>query len=527
MLATGLCITLASAQRDPWMSTNDDLLRPSQSSPPAAAGNDALNALPKGYRLLEYSLESVLGAGGFGITYLATDHNLNCKVAIKEYLPADQAVRDSALALQPHTSEAAETYRWGLARFLDEARALASFRHPHIVRVLRFFEANNTAYMVMELVTGEPLGQWIRRNRPVDEAALLRVVRPVLDGLAVMHAAGFVHRDIKPSNIHMRTDNDPVLLDFGAARRVMTQDNRELTAIVTPGYAALEQYHSHGNQGPWSDIYSLAAVMYGVITGRRPIEAPARARNDPLPKAVAVGDPKLYSETLLKAIDWALTPEEEKRPQSVHLFASALPESSTARTLTPEERAEQTRILQQSEPEPPSELDDLTIITQLESALAGHIGPMASVLVRRIARGHRTLDSLRTALASEIDDEKSRRAFLQRTDSLVLAAASVRVSGRPVSSRREPSRPPVVSAPPAAAPPAVTARSDFDADFLARVETELAHHLGPLARVLVKKAAVKARDRSELFLLLSDNIADPEQRRAFIRKSVAAFKKNS
>lgn len=512
------------------MSTNDDTFKSSQDSLPSVAAKDALNALPKGYRLQEYSLEGVLGAGGFGITYLATDHNLDCKVAIKEYLPADQAVRDATLALQPNSSEATETYRWGLARFLDEARALASFRHPHIVRVQRFFESNNTAYMVMELVTGETLGQWIRRNRPVDEASLLRIVRPVLDGLAVMHASGFIHRDIKPGNIHMRADNDPVLLDFGAARRVMSQTGRELTAIVTPGYAALEQYHSHGNQGPWTDIYSLAAVMYGLITGRRPIEAPARARNDPLPKALEIGDRKLYSETLLKAIDWALTPEEEKRPQSAPIFASALPDSSTARTLTVEERAEHSRVLQQSNSEPPSELDDPTIITQLESALAGHLGPMAAVLVRRIARSHRTLDSLRTALASEIDDEKSRRSFLQRTDALVLTAASARVSGRLASSPREPSRPAAVAAPtPTPVPAANTAAAatnDFDADFLARVEAELAHHLGPLARVLVKKSAAKARDRSELFLLLSDNIADPEQRRAFIRKSVAAFKKN-
>jgi len=513
---------------------HDDAFQSAQVAAPRISDKDALNALPKGYRLQEYALEHVLGAGGFGITYLATDHNLDCKVAIKEYLPADQAVRDATLALQPNSSEAVETYRWGLARFLDEARALASFRHPHIVRVLRFFEANNTAYMVMELVTGEALGPWIRRNRPVDEAALLRIVRPMLDGLAVMHAAGFVHRDIKPGNIHMRADDDPVLLDFGAARRVLNQDARELTAIVTPGYAALEQYHTHGNQGPWTDIYSLAAVMYGVITGRRPIEAPARARNDPLPKAVEVGDRKLYSEMLLKAVDWGLTPEEEKRPQSAPIFASALPDSSTARTLTPEERAEQTRILQQSDPEPASELDDPHIITELESALAGHIGPMAAVLVRRVARSHRTLDSLRSALAAEIDDEKSRRSFLQRTDSLVLAAASARVS-RPLTAPREPSRsaaaasgrrPAPVSTPtPAAA--SASGSSEFDADFLARVETELAHHLGPLARVLVKKAAGKARDRSELFLLLSDNIADPEQRRAFIRKSVAAFKKNT
>lgn len=489
-------------------------------APNPEGGKDMFNALPRGFRLQEYALEGVLGAGGFGITYLAHDHNLDCKVAIKEYLPADQAGRNADQHLEPNSPEAAETYRWGLARFLDEARALATFRHPHIVRVLRFFEAHSTAYMVMEFVSGEPLGHWIRRNRPVDEAAMLRIVRPVLDGLAVMHSAGFVHRDIKPSNIHMRSDNDPVLLDFGAARRVLSQDGRELTAIVTPGYAALEQYHSHGNQGPWTDIYSLAALMYGIITGRRPVEAPARARNDPLPKAVDVGDRKLYSEELLKAVDWALTPEEEKRPQSAQIFAQALPEPATARTLTPEERAEQTRLIQESEPDPPSELEDPTVISQIESALAGHIGPMAPFLVRRIAKNHRTIESLRSALASEITDEKSRLHFLKRTDSLRKAIGT---ASHPTS---RPTSAPVPSQPAAKSATAVPAAT-FDPDFLARVEVELAQHLGPLARILVKKASGKARDRAELFLLLSDNIADPEQRRTFVRKSVAAFKDKS
>jgi serine/threonine protein kinase len=373
--------------------------------------------------------------------------------------------------------------------------------------------------MVMEFVSGEPLGHWIRRNRPVDEAAMLRIIRPVLDGLSVMHASGFVHRDIKPGNIHMRSDYDPVLLDFGAARRVLSQDNRELTAIVTPGYAALEQYHTHGNQGPWTDIYSLAALMYGIITGRRPIEAPARARNDPLPKAMDVGDRKLYSDELLRAIDWGLTPEEEKRPQSAQIFAQALPDPSTARTLTPEERAEQTKLLQESEPDPPSELEDPTLISQIESALAGHIGPMAPFLVRRIAKNHRTIESLRSALASEIEDEKSRLNFLARTDSL---RKNYTTAPHPIS---RPASAPVASKP--ASAPAAAAAAAFDPAFLARVEVELAQHLGPLARVLVKKSSAKARDRAELFLLLSDNIADPEQRRAFVRKSVAAFKDKS
>ena len=218
-------------------------------------------ALPTGHRLKEYSLDGVLGSGGFGITYLATDRNLKCQVAIKEYLPSDQVMRTDGATLEPLPSVPLEAFQLGLSRFLDEARALATFNHPNIVRVLRYFKEHGTAYMVMEFVTGLPLREWVKQHRPLSEPQLLAIIRPLLDGLRIIHAAGFVHRDIKPGNIHMRTDTHPVLLDFGAARQLMKGAGRELTAIVTPGYAALEQYHTQGNQGPWTDLYSVGALM--------------------------------------------------------------------------------------------------------------------------------------------------------------------------------------------------------------------------------------------------------------------------
>jgi serine/threonine protein kinase len=485
------------------MGRDDDAGGSLSSTHPRPAG-EPLNALPPGYLLHEYCLQSVLGYGGFGITYLATDHNLDCKVAIKEYLPADQAVRGESHSLQPRSTDASETYRWGLNRFLEEARALATFRHPHIVRVLRFFEANGTAYMVMELVGGRPLGQWVKRSQPVDEARLLGVMRPILDGLRVIHAAGFLHRDIKPSNIHIRAEADPVLLDFGAARRVVNEPGRELTAVITPGYAALEQYHSHGNQGPWTDLYSTAAVMYYVVTGQRPLEAPARAQADPMAKAAARGDRSLYSEALLRAIDWGLEPDEKRRPASVDEYLDCLsriapPAPASAAQPPPDAHAG-------TEPASTPEIVDAGALSTLEAALSTHVGPMASILVRRAARQHPSLDAMRNALALEIDSERSQRLFLDRTESLLRKAETAQPPASP---------PPSVPAPPVAA---------FGPDFLRAVECELARHLGPLAGLLVRKSAAKARDRAELFLLLSDNIADPAQRRAFIRKSVAAFK---
>ncbi|HWP86643.1 MAG TPA: serine/threonine-protein kinase, partial [Burkholderiales bacterium] len=208
-------------------------------------------ALPRGYSLNEYRIESTLGIGGFGLTYLATDANLNLKVAIKEYLPGELALRCDDQSVRSKSASTLETFNWGRTRFLEESRTLASFRHPNIVRVMRFFEANQTAYMVMEFVDGQALDEWLPARRPLTEQALKALALPVLDGLEVIHGAGFLHRDIKPGNIFMRNEGGPVLLDFGSAR--VTSANTEMTAIVSPGYAPLEQYHTNGHQGPWSD----------------------------------------------------------------------------------------------------------------------------------------------------------------------------------------------------------------------------------------------------------------------------------
>ena len=178
------------------------------------------NALPEGYVLNEYRVESVLGAGGFGMTYLATDCNLNLKVALKEYLPVDFAARGADHAISARTDADADSFNWGLRRFLDEARTLASFRHPNIVRVMRFFESNHTGYMVMEFVEGEPLNSWITQRRPLPQQDVLDITGSLLDGLGVMHNAGYLHRDIKPANIFIRGDGSPVLIDFGSARAV-------------------------------------------------------------------------------------------------------------------------------------------------------------------------------------------------------------------------------------------------------------------------------------------------------------------
>jgi ABC-type phosphate/phosphonate transport system substrate-binding protein len=296
----------------------------------AQGQQDSRVALPIGYQLHEYSIERILGIGGFGISYLAHDTNLNAKVAIKEYLPGEMAVRDDqAPTVMPKASDYEEDYHNGLERFLMECRTLATFRHPNIVRVSRFFEANNTAYMVMEFEYGESLASWLKKRQdegtgPPDEAGIIKMFEPLMRGLEIVHKGGFMHRDIKPANIYVRDqDGSLVLLDFGAARQASAGGSKGLTSIVTPGYAPFEQYHSHGRQGPWSDIYALGGVLYWMVCGKKPIEAAARLQTDPQEPALEVAKGK-YSDRFLKAIDWALTPDDQKRPQSIPEFLPVL-----------------------------------------------------------------------------------------------------------------------------------------------------------------------------------------------------------
>ena len=288
------------------------------------AGQQPLNALPQGYRLEEYELLRVLGVGGFGITYLGFDHNLDKGVAIKEYLPSDIATRTRGHSVAPQASDFQEDFEWGLDRFLDEARALARFQHPNIVQVYRFFEAHGTGYIVMEYAEGETLSAYIERKKTLTESELKSILYPLLDGLEVVHEADFLHRDIKPGNIIIRDEDDsPVLLDFGTARQAMGNRSRSVASILTPGYAPIERYSSRGDQGPWTDIYALGVVCYRALTGQMVDEAMDRMRGDtliPLSEHYA----ERASRAFLSAIDHALSVYEKDRPQSVSAWRAEL-----------------------------------------------------------------------------------------------------------------------------------------------------------------------------------------------------------
>ena len=295
--------------------------------------NDAhhpLNALPQGHRLQEYELVRVLGFGGFGMTYLGFDHNLDKAVAIKEYLPSDIATRTGDNSVAPQASQFRDDFEWGLDRFLDEARTLARFDHRHIIKVHRFFQAHGTAYIVMEYAEGETLSSYLKRKWTLKEAELKAILYPILEGLEVVHGADFLHRDIKPGNIIIRDeDNSPVLLDFGAARQAIGTQSRSITSIITPGYAPIEQYERSGHQGPWTDIYALGAVCYQALTGEVPNDATERMRRDSL-ISVSERCAGQTSAGFLSAIDRALQVNEEDRPQSVGAWRVALEEETTS-----------------------------------------------------------------------------------------------------------------------------------------------------------------------------------------------------
>jgi len=289
------------------------------------APSASLLALPDGTELVgDYRIKHVLGAGGFGITYLAAEKALGRLVTIKEYFPADFAARQNECA-SPRSQEASADYQWGLDRFIEEAQTLARFDHPNIVRVHRYFRANNTAYMVLHFEEGGSFKSWLKGlKRAPRQTELDKLVVPLLDALEIVHNADFLHRDIAPDNIMVRKDASPVLIDFGSARGAIAAHSRTVSALVKPGYSPYEQYATTGtNQGPWTDIYALGATLYHALTGKRPPDAPSRVVSD---EYVPAREAALssYRSGFLDAIDKALSIEVGERPQSIAEWRGAL-----------------------------------------------------------------------------------------------------------------------------------------------------------------------------------------------------------
>ncbi len=380
------------------------------------------NALPAGFALQEYRIEKVLGVGGFGLTYLALDSQPQPEGSAQG-VPAGRhrAARDADQSIAPRSPEAAETFGWGKQRFMDESRTVASFRHPNIVRVMRFFEANGTAYMVMEFVEGAALAR-LDQDAAAAQRSATSCRSPCRCSTAwkwCTSPASCTATSSPATSTSARTA-PPVLLDFGSAR----QRASELTAVVSPGYAPFEQYHTHGKQGPWSDIYAFArrALLDGDRRACRRKRA-ARIRADNMPTAVQAGDRTLFRPEFLAAIDWALTPFEDERPQSVAEWREALlisgppaPKAAAARPVEVKpfaakpaevktEKVTETTKTQTSAP--PRLAPD--ILRRAQQRLAEYIGPVATVVVKRAAAKARDEAELYLLLATRSRTRKRRR----------------------------------------------------------------------------------------------------------------------
>ncbi|MBI2731819.1 MAG: protein kinase [Aquabacterium sp.] len=309
---------------------------PPSGSPKPAAGGPSGNALPIGHRLHEFEITGLVGEGGFGIVYLAHDTPLARVVASREYRPGSLATRAGDLSVTVKSERQRDTFTLGMRSFVNEAKLLASFDHPALIKVYRFWEENGTAYMVMPYYQGPTLKAWLRdQKQPPDEAWLKGMLAPLIDALEVIHADHCYHRDIAPDNILLLGPNKPLLLDFGAARRVIGDATQALTVILKPGYAPVEQYAEVPSmkQGPWTDVYALCAVLYATIMGKAPPPSVGRMMKDdmtPISQA-ALGR---YSAPFLAAIDAGLTVHPEQRVQNMaalreRLFATELPPGVT------------------------------------------------------------------------------------------------------------------------------------------------------------------------------------------------------
>jgi serine/threonine protein kinase len=325
--------------------TNDDDERTVQASsalsgassasvPTGSAGETASSdRLPLGVRLAEFEITGFVGDGGFSIVYLAWDHSLERQVALKEYMPSSLASRGGNTRVFPRSERHRETFDAGLKSFINEGKLLAQFDHPSLVKVYRFWEDHGTAYMVMPFYEGVTLKQTVRAMAQApDEAWLRGLLGPLTAALLVIHQAQCFHRDIAPDNVLLLADGGkPLLLDFGAARRVIGDKTQALTVILKPGYAPIEQYAEDPSlkQGPWTDVYALAAVVYWSITGKTPPASVGRVLNDayvPLAQCAA----GRYSERFLSAIDRALRVRPEQRTPSIDRLREELGLGATA-----------------------------------------------------------------------------------------------------------------------------------------------------------------------------------------------------
>jgi len=275
-----------------------------------------------------YRIVRKVAAGGFGVVYLAQDAE-GQQVAIKEYLPSSLASRLPGDLLPQVPPEKLSLYRLGLKSFFEEGRSLAQISHPSVVSVMNFFRENETVYMVMNYLEGASLQEFIITARDLKLAKVFResTIRSLYDeilrGLRIVHQHKMLHLDIKPANIFITDDNKSVLIDFGAAREVLSKEGNFIRPMYTPGFAAPEMYRRDALMGPWTDIYAIGACIYACMQGYPPNEAPQRIEKDRIATALARLR-GVYSDNLIEVVEWCMALDPLSRPQSVFALQKEL-----------------------------------------------------------------------------------------------------------------------------------------------------------------------------------------------------------
>jgi len=481
-------------------------------------------SLPPGSVIDCFEIRSVLGTGGFGITYGAYDSRLERRVAIKEYFPCGLAVRGqdgTTLHLRAQTD--GDAYEYGLKRFLEEGRTLAKFREPSIVRVTQFLEANGTAYLVMDYEEGQSLAEHLERVVTLDENETRELVIPILEGLRAVHAKQYLHRDIKPSNIFLRSSGPPVLLDFGAARRALEEQTAAMTVMLTPGYAPFEQYSKADKQGPWSDLYALGATMYHCVVGAAPVPSTDRltaiydGEPDPVSQALKIIAPR-FSAVFVKVIEWMLQPHAKDRPQDAQAVLNVLSPGSGTRgdesatvVETPEnetvvlpEGAADT-VFQPREMKTPFVCSP-QMVAALEDTLEQFVGALARRVVSSAVPKAASFDELVRFLAGFILTDGDQARFIDKVEKLKQAEQSGTLVSSPSTAE---SRTRIESA-------AEMPSLDIDDSELEKIEKRLAGYIGPIAKVLVKRAAREERTRDEFYDRLAAELGDAREREEFL-----------
>ena len=487
-------------------------------------------ALPAGTQIDCFEIRTVLGTGGFGITYGAYDSRLERRVAIKEYFPSGLAFRGAnGTTLHLAAQNDGDAYEYGLKRFLEEGRVLAKFREPSIVRVTQFLEANGTAYLVMDYEDGEALSSHLDRVVTLEETEIRDFVVPILEGLSVVHSKQYLHRDIKPSNIFLRKNGPAVLLDFGAARRALEEQSSAMTVMLTPGYAPFEQYSKGDKQGPWSDIYALGATIYHCIVGAAPTPATDRLTSiydddpDPVTHALRIIAPRC-SPVFIKTIEWMLKPHAKDRPKDAQAVLNVLrpaPETEgkkskrEARTimatdsdldiLLPEGAAETVFMPRGAAPRFVCSPD---MVAALEKVLEEFVGGLARRVVAPAVSKAASFDELSSFLAGFILTDGAQARF---TDNVKALRETEREGGLPSVPNGERRR--IESEP-------QEPLLDLDTAELKTAEQNLAHYIGPIARIIVKRAHAECTSRDAFYDRLAEELTDPAEHDAFLSKVI-------